>query len=68
MKILLNTFILLFTFVIYENKVLALTDYQIREVCQKERKKLACIKNLKYQRYNLIKGNRVEIPVIPFKK
>tara|TARA_Y100001970_G_C13560742_1_gene521392 strand:- start:53 stop:259 length:207 start_codon:yes stop_codon:yes gene_type:complete len=68
MKILLNAFLILITFLIYGNKVFALTDYQIREICKNKSRRSSCIKNLQYKRYNLLKGNRIEIPVIPFKR
>ncbi len=68
MKLILNTSLLILILLVYENKTFALTDYQIRKICQKERKRLNCIKNLKNQRFNLLQGNRIEIPVIPFKR
>ena len=45
----------------------SLTDYQIKNICKKERRKLTCIKNLQERKLNLQKGNPIEIPVIPFK-
>ena len=68
MKYLLFTFLFLLTFLINENKGFALSDYEIRKICKKERKKTTCIKNLKEKKINLLKGNRIKIPVIPFKK
>ena len=46
----------------------SLTDNQIKMICKSEKKKLTCIKNLKNKRYNLQKGNLIEIPVIPYRK
>ena len=68
MKILFNTFLILLTFFIYENKVFSLSNYQIREICKNKRRRSSCIKNLEYKRFNVLKGNRIEIPVIPFKR
>ena len=61
-------FLFLFGFFINENKVSALNDYEIIKICKKERKKRNCIANLKERNINLLKGNRIKIPVIQFKK
>ena len=68
MKTVINLFFLMFILFIYENKSFALTDYQIREICKKQRRKLTCIKNMQNKRFELLKGNRIKIPVIPFKR
>ena len=68
MRFLLNTFFIILTFLIYESKTFALSYYQIREICQNEKRKSSCIKDLRDRKYNLQKGNRIEIPVIPFRK
>ena len=68
MKYLLFTFLFLLAFLISENKGFALNNYQIRKICKKERQKTTCIKNLKEKNINLLKGNRIKIPVIPFKR
>ena len=68
MKFLLSTFFLLSAFIFYENKVFALTDSQIIDICQKKSRKYTCIKYLKNKRLNLLKGYRIDIPVIPFKR
>ena len=68
MKFLLRTFFLLSALIIYEKNVFALTDYQIREICQKKSRKYTCIKYLQNKRLNFLKGYRIEIPVIPFKR
>ena len=67
MRLLLTTFLYLFGFFFFLDHTLALTDYQIREICRKERRKFTCIKILQKKKYNLLEGNRIEIPVIPFK-
>ena len=61
---------LLFCFIIYlfENSAYSLSDYRIKEICQKNPKRSTCIKNLKSKKLNLLKGNKIEIPVIPFKE
>tara|TARA_A100001388_G_scaffold254128_1_gene217662 strand:+ start:389 stop:598 length:210 start_codon:yes stop_codon:yes gene_type:complete len=68
MKLALNLSIFLFALVIFGDKSLSLTDFQIRRICKKERKELACIKILKEKRFNLQKGKLIEIPVIPYQK
>ena len=66
MKFFLNT--LLFLSFFFEGRAYSLTNYQINEICKKKSKKTYCIKNLKFKKSNLLQGNRIEIPVIPFKK
>ena len=70
MKLALNLSLFLFIFFSFGDNSLSLTltDYQIKKVCKKERKISTCIKNLKEKRYNLQKGNLIEIPVLPYKK
>ena len=68
MKLFFNTlsfFIILFLF---ENSALSLSNYQIKEICQKKSKRSTCIKKLKFKKLNLLQGNKIEIPVIPFNK
>ena len=68
MKLAINfslTLLALFTFI---DKSFSLTNYQINKICKKEKKASTCIKNLQEKRYNLQKGNLIEIPVIPFKR
>ena len=68
MTFLLNIIFFLLVLLIYDNKATALKDFQIRQICKKERKKSACIKNLQNKRYELLKGNSIRIPVIPYKR
>ncbi len=68
MKLALNLSIFLFALVIFGDKSFSLTDFQIRKICKKEKRELACIKILKEKRINLQKGNLIEIPVIPYQK
>ena len=67
MKLLLNLLFISLNLLMNEHKTYALNNFQIREFCQRDRRKLTCIKNLKIKRSNLLKGKRIEIPVIPFK-
>jgi len=68
MKIIFNFTLFLFAFLMGGDKSLALTDYQIKNICKKEIRELTCIKNLKEKRFLLQKGNFIEIPVIPYKR
>ena len=69
MKLLLNLFLLLFTLSIFSEDSFSLTNYQIKKICEKDKKNHSkCIKNMQEKRSNLQKGNRIEIPVIPFKR
>ena len=68
MKLLLNTILFLILALIYGNNAYPLSDYRIREMCQRKQRKSICMKNLKSKKYKLLKGDQIEIPVIPFKK
>ena len=68
MKFIFFTFLFLSALITSENKTFALSDYQIKEICHKKSKRYSCIKDLKFKRYQILKGNRIEIPVIKFKK
>ena len=68
MKFLLNLFFLLFSMLIFGDKSFSLTDYQIKEVCKKNRNESTCIKNMREKKYNLQKGNVIQIRVIPYRK
>ena len=63
LKLYLSLFIL-FTFI---EKSFSLTNYQITQICKKEKRVSTCIKNLQEKRDNLQKGNLIEIPVRPYK-
>ena len=60
--------LLLVTLLIFSDKLFSLTDYQIKKICEKEKRKLTCIKNMQEKRFELQKGNFIEIPVIPYKE
>lgn len=67
MKLFFNS--VLFCFIIvFDSSAYSLSNYRIKEICQKKPKRSICIKNLKFKKINLLKGNKIEIPVIPFKK
>ena len=66
MKLLLNLSLLLLTLFMFNNKSFSLTNYQIKNICKKEKRELSCIKNLQEKKSNLKKGNIIEIPIKPF--
>ena len=68
MNFVLRILFLLLLIPFFNTKSLALSDYQISVICQKKRNKSICIRNLRAKKSDLLKGNRIEIPVIPFKK
>ena len=68
MKLVLNFSIFLLTFFSFSFKSLALTDYQIKRFCAKEKRVSLCIKNLQEKRFDLQKGKPIEIPVTPYKR
>ena len=68
MYLTLRLSLVFFTLVIFSDKSFSITDYEIKKICRREKKESICIKNLKEKRYNLQKGNQIEIPVIPYKR
>ena len=68
MKLFFNTLFFFFILFLFENSAYSLSDYQIKEICEKKPKRYTCIKELKFKKLNLLKGNKIEIPVIPFNK
>ena len=67
MKLVLNLFLFLLAFISFSGESFSLTDYQIKKICNKDKRVSTCIKNLQEKRSNLQKGNLIEIPVIPYK-
>ena len=67
MKLLLHLTLFLFSLFLMGEKSFSITDFQIKKICKKEKRELTCIKNLQEKRFNLQKGNHIEIPVIPYK-
>jgi len=68
MKMVLNFSMSLLAFFLLSNELYALTDYQIKRFCAKEKRVSLCIKNLQEKRSDLRKGNLIEIPVKPYKR
>ena len=68
MKLSINLFLFILTLFIIDSKSLSLTDYEIKEICKKEKKSLTCMKKLQKKRMNFKQGDIIEIPVIPYKK
>ena len=68
MKLVLNFSMFLLAFLSFSNESYALTDYQIKRFCTKEKRVSLCIKNLKEKRSDLQKGKLIEIPVTPYKR
>ena len=64
---LFNLSLFLFALLTFSSESFSLTDYQIKKICKKEKRELTCIRNLQEKRINLQKGNKIEIPVKPFK-
>ena len=68
MKLFLNIILFLLASFLYEKTAFSLSDYQIKKMCQKQQKRTICLKNLRSKKFDLLQGNQIEIPVIPFKK
>ena len=68
MKFFLNSLLFLLVSFLYQNNAYSLSERQINQICRNKQKKAYCIKNLKSKNNKLLQGNRIEIPVIPFKK
>ena len=68
MKLLFKLLLFLFSLVLLEDKSLSLTNYQIKKICRKAERESTCIKDLKERKFDLQKGKKIEIPVIPHKK
>ena len=57
----------LFALFTFSGESFSLTDYQIKKICKKEKRELDCIRNLQEKRIDLQKGNKIKIPIKPFK-
>ena len=68
MKLFFNPLLFFLFIFLFENIAYSLTNYQIKVKCQNKSKRSTCIKKLKIKKLNLLKGDIVEIPVIPLKK
>jgi len=67
MKLSINLTLFILTIFMIDNKSLSLTDYEIKEICKKEKRSLKCMKELQKKRINFKQGDIIEIPVIPYK-
>ena len=67
-KSVLYLYLFLFVFFTFSDKSFSLTDYQIERICKKKKRVSTCIKNLQEKRSYLQKGNKIEIPVIPYNR
>ena len=67
MKLGLNISLFLLVFFSFSNESFALTDYQIKRYCKKEKRVFSCIKDLQEKRSNLQNGMLIEIPVVKYK-
>ena len=68
MRLFLNFSIFLLVFFSNSKESFSLTDYQIKKICKKEKRELNCIRNLQEKRIDLQKGNKIEIPIKPYKR
>ena len=68
MKLALNFSLFIFALFVFVDKTFSLSNYQIKKICEKEKKELDCIKILQKKRSDLQKGNLIEIPIIPYKR
>ena len=68
MKLAFNLSLYLLTLIIWGDKSLALTNYEIKKICKEVKRESSCKKNLQEKESNLKKGNLIEIPVIPYKR
>ena len=67
MKLTLNLSLSLFALLAFDDKKISLSNYQISKICKKEKRVSVCIKKFEKKRDNLKNGDRIEIPVIPYK-
>ena len=68
MKLLLNPLLFFLIIFLFENSAYSLSDYRIKEICQKQIRKANCIKEMKIKKLKLLQGDRIEIPILPYKK
>jgi len=68
MKLALNLCLFLVAFLMWGDKSFSLTDYQIKKICKNERMVSNCMKTLQDRKSKLKKGDRIEIPVIPYRR
>jgi hypothetical protein len=63
----LSLILFLFTLLTLGDKSFSLSNYKIKKICEKDKNKISCIKNMQEKKFNLQKGNMIEILVIPYK-
>ena len=68
MKLAFKLLVLFTHLLIMSEESLSLTTNQIKNICKKQPRKFACIKELEDKKYNLQRGNLIKIPVIPYKR
>ncbi len=68
MKTPTNLSLFLIALLILGDESFALTNSKIKRICKNKRKESICIKNLQEKKSKLLKGNFIEIPVIPYKR
>ena len=68
MNLALNLSLTLLVFFTFIDKSLSITNYQINQICRKEKSESICINNLLEKKSKLQKGNPIEIPVKPYKR
>ena len=68
MKLFFSPLIFFLIIFLFDNSAYSLSDYQIKKLCQNKPNRSTCIKNIKFKKLNLLQGNKIEIPVIPFNK
>ena len=68
MKLALNLSLTLIALLMFHDKSFSITNYQINKICKKEKRELTCIRSLQEKKINLQKGNKIEIPIKPFKR
>ena len=68
MRFVFNLTLSLFAFFTFGDTSFALTNYQIKRICKKEKNVSNCIKNIQEKKSKLQKGKAIEIPVIPYKR
>ncbi len=68
MKLALSLSLSLFALFTFDDKSYSLTNYRITQICKKAKRPSTCKNNLLEKKYNLQKGNQIEIPVIPYKR
>ena len=67
MKLVINLSLSILALLTLGEKLYSLSNYQIKKICEKNKREISCIKKMQEKRSNLQKGNYIEIPVIPYR-